>query len=63
MTTEQYLRALKRLGLTPASKDTARALALSVRQCQRIASGESAVPKHVDLLLRMYLKHGLQIDN
>jgi hypothetical protein len=59
MTTEQYLHALKRLGLTPASKRTAEALGLSLRQAQRIAAGECAVPGPVALLLAMYLKHGL----
>jgi hypothetical protein len=63
LTTKQYLAALKRLGLTPASKKTAQALGLSPRQCQRIAAGESAVPGPVALLLAMYLAHGLPNDN
>ena len=57
MTTKQYLAALKKLGLTPASLTTAASLGLSLRQCQRIASGESQVPGPVALLLEMYLHH------
>jgi hypothetical protein len=59
MTTNQYLAALKKLGLTPAARATADALGLSVRQCQRLASGEQAIPETVAKLLRMYLDHGL----
>ena len=55
MTTEQYLRALKRLGLTPAGKATAAALGLSLRQCQRIAAGAD-VPQTVALLLRALIQ-------
>jgi hypothetical protein len=58
MTTKQYLAALKRLGLTPASKRTAAALGLTVRQCQRLAAGGN-VSDSVALLLAMYLRHGL----
>ena len=59
MTNKQYLDALKKLGLTPSGKATARALGLSLRQCQRIAAGDCEVPETVALLLRMYLKHGI----
>ena len=59
MTKAQYLKALKKLGLTIASKETAKRLGLSVRQCQRIAHGEADVPAYVSLLLEMYLKQGL----
>lgn len=62
MANNQYLAALKRLGLTPASKATAEALGLSVRQVQRIAAGQ-AVPETVAKLLRMYLDHGLPADD
>lgn len=62
MTAKQYLAALKSLGLTPASKATAAALGLSLRQCQRIAAGDCDVPGPVDKLLRMYLRHGLTDD-
>jgi hypothetical protein len=59
MTNTQYLAALKKLGLTPSGIDTADALGLSVRQCQRIAAGDSPVPEPVAKLLRLYLRHGL----
>jgi hypothetical protein len=59
VTNAQYHKALKRLNLTPASQATARALGLSVRQCQRIAAGDAEVPVTVALLLAMYLVHGL----
>jgi hypothetical protein len=58
MTTTQYLAALKTLGLTRASKKTAAALGVTVRQCQRYADGEN-IPETIVLLLRMYLKYGL----
>ena len=58
MTTEQYLAALKKLGLTPASKATAKALGLSLRQCQRIAAG--AKPSDMlSHLIAMYLRFGI----
>lgn len=59
MTNKQYLDALKKLRLTPASKKTADAIGLKLRQCQRIAAGDAAVPETVAKLLRMYVKHGL----
>jgi len=62
MTTKQYLAALKRLGLTPASKATARALGLTVRQCQHIAAGDTPVKGTLANLLQMYLRYGLLPD-
>lgn len=59
MTTKQYLAALKSLGLTPSGKATSEALGLSLRQCQRIAAGEAAVPGPLGKLLQAYLRHGL----
>lgn len=61
MTNKQYLDALKKLGLTPAGKPTAKALGLSIRQIQRIKAGQD-VPETVAKLLRMYLKHGLPAE-
>ena len=52
----QYLDALRKLGLRPHDKSTARALGLSLRQCQRIAAGESRVPGPVAKLLRLALQ-------
>jgi hypothetical protein len=54
MTTNQYLAALKKLGLTPASKATAATLGLSVRQCQRFAAG-APIPETIAILLRLML--------
>jgi len=59
MTTEQYLRALKRLGLSPAGKRTAELLGLSIRQLIRIANHQAPVPKFVQILLKMYQRHGI----
>lgn len=59
MTTKQYLAALKKLRLTPSGKATGAALGLTVRQCQRYAAGDQAIPPTVALLLRMYLRHGI----
>lgn len=61
MTTKQYLAALKKLDLTPAGQATAKALGLSLRQCQRISAG-APVPEPVALLLAMYLTHGIPED-
>lgn len=60
MTNRQYLSALKQLDLTPASQATAEALGLSLRQCQRIAAGDSAVPEPVAKLLRLMIALGLK---
>lgn len=59
MTTSQYLTALSKLELTPSGKRTADTLGLSLRQCQRIAGGESAVPGPVAKLLRLMIRLNL----
>lgn len=59
MTQQQYLAALRKLGLSPASKRTAAMLGLSVRQIQRLADGSQEVPATVALLIGMYRAHGL----
>jgi len=59
LTANQYLAALRRLGLTPASQKTADLLGLTVRQCQKIKDGQSPVTGQLERLLSMYLKHGL----
>lgn len=51
MTKQDYLKSLKKLGLTPASKETAKTLGLSLRQCQRLASGQNNISKTVSNLL------------
>ena len=58
MTTKQYLAALKKLELTPASKRTAALLGIGLRQAQNYAAG-AEVSQPVALLLAMYLQHGL----
>lgn len=52
MTPEAYHAALARLGLTPASKETAKRLGISVRHSQRLASGERNVTPTIEALLR-----------
>jgi hypothetical protein len=59
MTRKQYLAALHKLGLTPASMETADALGLTVRACQFYAAGQRPIPQPVALLLGMYLRHGI----
>ena len=44
MPMKEYVAALDRLGLTVAGKQTAYALGLSLRQCQRLAAGEQPFP-------------------
>ena len=56
MTTNQYLAALHKLGLSPSGKATAETLGLSLRQCQRIAADDSAVPEPVSKLLRLMIR-------
>jgi hypothetical protein len=58
----QYLDARK-IGLRPHAKSTARALGLSLRQCQRIAAGESRVPGPVAKLLRLALQRHVKLSN
>lgn len=62
MTNAQYLQALKKLGLTPASKVTAQVLGMSVRQLIRVGNGESEVPEPVAKLLHMLIRHGVPKD-
>ena len=57
MSKRQYLISLEALGLTVAGKQTAAALGLGLRQCQRLATGETPVPLPVELLLNLYLKY------
>lgn len=56
MTPTEYLAALARLGLSPASQATARALGVTVRQAQRYASGVTPVPKMVEIVLGHMLR-------
>ena len=58
MTTAQYLEALRKLGLSPYGKATQEALGMSPRAIARMAAG-GTVTKTVELLVQMYLRHGL----
>ena len=62
MTAKEYVAALDELELTAASQRTAMLLGLSLRQCQRLASGEQPVPRPVQRLLQMLLKFGTDED-
>jgi hypothetical protein len=53
----KFKAALKELGLTVASQRTAKVLGVGVRHCQRLAAGEQAVPRPVEILLEVYRKH------
>jgi hypothetical protein len=53
MTKEQYLKSLKKLGLTVSGKATQEALGLSPRQLRRLASGDSEIPGPVEKLLEL----------
>jgi hypothetical protein len=55
MTTKQYLAALKKLGLTPASKATAAALGVSLRQAQYYAAGKP-IPETIAIILQLRLE-------
>ena len=58
MTKREYLKTLKKLGLLPASRQTAVLIGLKVRQCQRIAAGDAPVPETLAILLDLYSKMG-----
>ncbi len=55
MTRIEYLTALKSLGLKPASKATAAALGVSVRQIMRYAAGHP-IPRYVEIILELQLE-------
>ncbi len=55
MTTQEYLNALRELGLTPASKATAETLGLTTRQCQYLAKGKCGIRKTLAKLINELL--------
>ena len=59
MSARQFKAALDQLGLTVASQRTSRLLGLGIRHIMRVAKGEQPVTRPVELLVKMYLKHGL----
>lgn len=57
MTTEQYLKALRRLKLRPSAKATSAALGVSVRQLQDYSSGRTVpIPKPIERILALMLQ-------
>lgn len=56
----EYLAALKQLDLTVIG--AGRVFGFSPRQCQRIAAGDSPVPKPLALLIHLMLKHGITAE-
>jgi hypothetical protein len=59
MSQREFRSALDHLGLTICGQATSKALGLGIRQCSRIAHGRVPVPTPVELLLKLYLRHGL----
>jgi hypothetical protein len=59
MTTAQYLKALRQLGLSPYGEETRAALGLQKRQIARLATGGAKPTQTLKLLLEMYLKFGM----
>ncbi|MEY9184685.1 hypothetical protein ABIG06_006233 [Bradyrhizobium sp. USDA 326] len=57
MTPEAFVRKLKKLGYTPHNAHEL--LGVGRSSCFKYASGESEVPKVVELLLDMYERHGV----
>lgn len=55
-----YLEAIKRLGLSQVR--AGRAFGLSPRQSQRIATGESPVPRPVSKLLKIVEKYEIPVQ-
>jgi hypothetical protein len=56
MTPRQFVLALKKLGMTPASKRAAEALGNTVRGNQRYAAGERPVPATIARLLESLIE-------
>lgn len=59
MTTREYLSALSKLGLMVSSQETAELLGMSPRHVWRLSVGDSPIPRPVEILLKLYLLHGL----
>jgi len=56
MTTNEYLAALKRLGLTQTSKATQEGLGVTSRQLTRYSNGVTSVPPMLERLLTALIK-------
>src|SRR4029077_9852102 len=59
MNKREFLAVLKELLLVTASQSTVRALGISKTQLQRLRRGEQRVTRQLELLLHMYMKHGI----
>jgi hypothetical protein len=59
MTTEEYLAALKQIGLTPCGIKTSQILGLGIRQLHRLAHGYP-VSKRTSQLIRVLINDGRQ---
>jgi hypothetical protein len=57
MTTDQYRKALQRLGLN--QQQAGRLLGISPRQASRLATGVSPISGPVERLILSWLEHGL----
>jgi hypothetical protein len=55
METDEFVSSLRRLGLKRASKHTAEALGISLRNLQRLVAGHVPVPNTLALLVIAYL--------
>jgi hypothetical protein len=58
MTNKQYLAALKKLGLTHASQETASILGITRLSSQRYADSQP-IPKPIEKLLELLIRHGI----
>lgn len=59
MTHAEYLKTLKKLGLSSHSNATCDALGLKQAQVARLAAGKAKVNRTLELLLKMYLRFGV----
>jgi len=63
MNNAEYIKILKRLGLTPHGKATAALLCCSMRSLAAWASGEKTVPALAARLLRLMVRLKLNPDD
>jgi transcriptional regulator with XRE-family HTH domain len=63
MERQAYLDALRRLGLTPHSQETAERLGISVRTASRYATGERPPTRPVQLVLEALLREQNEKEN
>jgi hypothetical protein len=56
VTNQEYHKALATLGLTHAEQRTAATFGVSLRQCQRYAAGDAAIPGPLAKLIRLAIR-------